>query len=861
MFKSGTKWIRADFHLHTRADKEFSFTGEDDRFISDYVEKLKKEDIKLGVITNHNKFDLGEYKALRKRAKRENITLFPGVELSVKEGANGIHCLIVFKEEDWINGKAETINQFLDEVFKGTDNREHANVRCNKDLIGTIKCLESYNKNYFILMAHIEQKNGFLEECNGGLIMSLSQSNEFKKSVLGFQKGRTRDKMLQLEEWMGYKLPYIEGSDCKSIEDIGKGEKSFVKIGSNYFDSLLLAFKDFKNRISLSKKNYNHGYIKSVEFKGGKLSGQRINFSPELNSLIGIRGSGKSSLIEAIRYALDMTPSKTDQKYKEEVVDNLLDSGGQLIIELRDSFNNNYKITKILGEASYVYNEKNEKINVTINSILQNPLYFGQKDLSNMDNGFELRLLNKLVGQKNQSFNTNLMQITDKLVNQINQLLSLHGEIDTLPDLKKQLNDIQHKIKIFEEKGLAKKLKKQVNFETEQRKINNVLKLINDFKEDVENLSNSRNFKELKKINNLKSIEMPKLFSKLKEEVYKVLNLKENIQEVTSVLGLSSKRVQEYSDEMKKRVNSLDEEFAEIRREINVPNLNPDDFSKLKMREEKIKETIEHVKKKDELKDKIEREIRMLENERNELLLDEFQVYKKEIEKINLNQDSLKLNIKFKGDKVDFLREIKQSFRGSGINQTAYKNISETYSDFVSLIIDILLDGSKQVSKLITDNQLFKLKEMIIENYNDLLNIRTQNKIEINYHGKPIEKHSIGQRASALILFILSQRENSLIIIDQPEDDLDNQVIYNEIITKIKIRKPSVQFIFATHNANIPVLGDSEQVVAVTHNENQITVKTGSIDDEKIQKRIVNIMEGGKEAFNKRTEIYNLWKM
>ncbi|RXA80850.1 ATP-binding protein, partial [Latilactobacillus sakei] len=160
----------------------------------------------------------------------------------------------------------------------------------------------------------------------------------------------------------------------------------------------------------------------------------------------------------------------------------------------------------------------------------------------------------------------------------------------------------------------------------------------------------------------------------------------------------------------------------------------------------------------------------------------------------------------------------------------------------------------------ISDTQLLKLKERVRTAYSKLINIRTNNKIEINYHGKPIAKHSIGQRASALVLFILSQKKNNLIIIDQPEDDLDNQVIYNEIITNVKSRKANVQFIFATHNANIPVLGDSEQIIAVSYDEKQIITEIGSIDKKKIQTKIVDIMEGGQEAFSKRTQIYNLWQ-
>ncbi|EAF7302203.1 ATP-binding protein, partial [Listeria monocytogenes] len=213
-----------------------------------------------------------------------------------------------------------------------------------------------------------------------------------------------------------------------------------------------------------------------------------------------------------------------------------------------------------------------------------------------------------------------------------------------------------------------------------------------------------------------------------------------------------------------------------------------------------------------------------------------------------------------KGNKESFLDKLKQSFKGSNINQSVYKNISEEHSDFAALIVDVLLEDSKITSNLVTEAQLSKVKEIIKENYSEQLKIRTPNQIEIKYHGKPLAKHSIGQRASALVLFILSQKDNNLIMIDQPEDDLDNQVIYNEIITKVKERKPEVQFIFATHNANIPVLGDSEQVIAVSYDEKQIIVKSGSIDNKDIQDKVVDIMEGGQEAFNKRTQIYNLWK-
>jgi ABC-type cobalamin/Fe3+-siderophores transport system ATPase subunit len=118
----------------------------------------------------------------------------------------------------------------------------------------------------------------------------------------------------------------------------------------------------------------------------------------------------------------------------------------------------------------------------------------------------------------------------------------------------------------------------------------------------------------------------------------------------------------------------------------------------------------------------------------------------------------------------------------------------------------------------------------------------------------------MGQRASALVLFILSQDENDVVIIDQPEDDIDNQVVYTEFIKKLKEKKVSTQFIFATHNANIPVLGDAERVIAANNIEGVMHIATGTIDSKESQQQIVDIMEGGYEAFKRRNTIYSSWE-
>ena len=131
----------------------------------------------------------------------------------------------------------------------------------------------------------------------------------------------------------------------------------------------------------------------------------------------------------------------------------------------------------------------------------------------------------------------------------------------------------------------------------------------------------------------------------------------------------------------------------------------------------------------------------------------------------------------------------------------------------------------------------------------------------MKYKGKDISRHSLGQRASALIVFLLARRENDLIIIDQPEDDIDNQSIYEDVIREINQLKGQVQFVFATHNPNIPVLGECENVFCCRFENDKIQIEHGSIDKPKIQKNIIEIMEGGKEAFEKRKRKYSQWKL
>ena len=299
---------------------------------------------------------------------------------------------------------------------------------------------------------------------------------------------------------------------------------------------------------------------------------------------------------------------------------------------------------------------------------------------------------------------------------------------------------------------------------------------------------------------------------------------------------------------LKERTNSLADEFAEIKREIKDETLDVDSFVKMTAELQKTKEKLKQLSEEASSKSKIEASFTKAIRERNDALLTTYNDYKAETDRINQNQTELRIEITFKGDREGFKSQLKNDFKGTGISDSKYQAISDAFTDYAAIIEDwIICDGNK-LKSIVTSGEYVKLEDKLRSQYEELLSRQVENKVDIYYHRKLLRQHSIGQRASALILFILTQDDNDIIFIDQPEDDLDNKVIYDEVITAITQKKPYMQFIFATHNANIPVLGDSERVLVVEFQETKIDVAQGNIDLDSTHKQIVDIMEGGKEA-------------
>lgn len=873
VFAEGAQWVRADFHLHTRADREFKYTGDDNFYNSNYVDALQKAGILLGVVTNHNKFDFDEFKALRKTARKACIALLPGVELSVDDGDNGIHTLVVFSDE-WLADGHDHINPFLNVAFAGKipAQYEQENGRSSLSLLETIKKLEGYNREFFLVFAHVEAPSGLWAELGGGRFSELGLNEFFRRRTLGFQKVRTYNKLQEkdkpcrtkvqqhLNDWYPAEL---EGSDPKCIDEIGHGRSGYLKLGELSFGAVKFALSDPAARVATEPPKHQASYIRSIHFDGGILDGQTLHFSCELNTLIGIRGSGKSSILEAVRYALDIQRGEKaqDTKYKDELIRHTLGSGGKVTLTACDVYGQEFTISRIFREAPNVYLGGKLQPGVSIReTVLRRPIYFGQKDLSSTGEGFETDLVEKLVGEKLRGLRDEI-EVQRQLVREAaRRWLKLSNTVEFKRDYETQLTDANFRLKKFVEYGVADRLQKRLGFQQDAEALARMMVRADNFIQALAQLI-AEHEDELRNTTSYVSRQNPEFFTAYYSEfsnlVAKVDQLKQIEQEARAIAGRLKTKEGEFEGARK----NLQEEFAQVERQLaqelqqtGMTAIQPDDFLAQQQRKTKAEQMLEALAKQESQQTSIRDALFAEIDQLNELWLREFNTIKAELDRVNSGHTALQIEADFKGDKEAAISFMQQLFKGSGIHATTQRFVMDGYRDFGGLLRGQVEGAVKAGST----PEVFE--KTFMQNLAELVCWQVPNRFVIRYRGKELKHHSLGQRASALLLYVLSQRQNDVIIIDQPEDDLDNQTIYDDVITLLREMKPHAQFIFATHNANFPVLGDAEQVHACQYQDERVAVQSGSIDARPVQEAIINIMEGGQEAFNRRKEVYNLWK-
>ncbi len=875
LFENGSVWLKADFHLHTSEDPlGIKYDGNPNEFFKSFLDKLEEQRINVGVITNHNNFYLDEFKELRKKALKREIFLLPGMELNVDDGRNGMHILIVFDYETWVDPRQNSnkIDKFIGQTFGLKQNKPGE--MTNDKLIGVIERLNKFDAGYFIILAHVDRDKGFFNATDREKREKVFYNSElFRKSVLGFQKVETRKSKDEILEFYVEHPPpaFVDGSDPKKIEEIGRNEKeTYIKIGAFNFDAVKYALLENRDRIKTTLPVIKNAYIKDISFVGGLLNNRTLHLNSNMNNLIGIRGSGKSTLLEALRYALDIPFAKEskDQEYKEKLVDNLLGSGGKIIVNILGEDGSNYKIEKIYNKKVEIFRGDTRLADLKVAGIID-ALYFGQKDLTEIgSSSFAGDLVEKFFGDKAEvkEVRESIFEKEQEIISTIHEKRNLKNSLKKRDDFREEKAKIELKLKNFKKFEVDEKLKKQVNFEQDRAKLGEIIEFL---EEAAQNLSavlneNSGNFDYYL---GYKSAENEKLFAQVTE------NLRAFRQKFDQIEGLLNKGNDDIEKlkEIEKRFREMDvrlqEEFAKIRREIDLPELKPDDYLTSTNRLSIVDATLFQLEKKSAKQKKLNDRLETLLDELQKLRCEGFESLKREIDRLNDKKLSLRIEMEFKGDKKSFEEFLGDNFRGTWLSARHRERICESYRDPVEIYRD-LFNSNSPIENILTGgtgdmengNLLLRFRERTDDILDTFLTFHVPHKVTLYYNDKELGNHSLGQRASAFIVFILTKRDHDLVIIDQPEDDLDNQSIYQDVIKGLTGLKQQAQFIFATHNPNIPVLGGCEQVIRCSFSDGTIEMKAGSIDCKEIQKEIIKVMEGGKEAFDKRKGIYELWK-
>lgn len=839
---------------------------DEDEYNEKILENCKKAKISVVGLADHG--DVVNSEKLRKVLQEGGITVFPGFEIA---SAEKIHMVCLFSE----NTSISQLERYLGKL----------------DISGGVlpskfSCLElskiiNDDLNGFWYAAHITGDNG---------ILKIGKMNHIWKSS-GLRAAQIPSTRINVDP--NYKniinnkdpqykrekeLAYINAKDISKPEEILDDEAScLVKMSKPSFDCFKKAFCDPVARVKLVsdlETNY-YSYIKNISINGGYLDGLNLDLSKHLNTLIGGRGTGKSTLIEIIRYALDLeAKSEYAKSSSKSIVEaNLGNEKGRVELTLvsNKQFGREFKVIKRYGEPVVIKNSDGTISNLSIEDIIPNIEIYGQNEILEIakDEDAKMKILNRFL-PNSKEHEVKISKLRNDLDRNKTELMDCLNKEDELESELLKLPALYEKKKSFIELGIEDKLKNIDIIKVEESNINNISNEIESYKVNLDGLNIELNeslikdtlnkdiFKDLDELikgynNSIKDIkkDIEKKYEELKESVELKITSWNNIKaNIDSDIESSVKKIHDMNGKTGKEIAT---EYENTLNEISL--IEP---KKL------IKE--ENHKKLEELKNQRRKLLEDRDTEKD-ILYDQL---RKTIKKINKKQlkNKVKINLRHNENRSQLTKYL-MGIPGLGAKSIDWVKKCDNLSikDFISDIrignpqfyekykgFGLTSSKAETILKL-NEEQLMELEVVDLLDIIDIqLNISKDNEMY-----KSLSSLSKGQQCTAILYLLLLDNKDPLIV-DQPEDNLDNSFIANNLVDVLRDNKIKRQFIFATHNANIPVFGDSECICVMEEVDGEGVLKDdniGSIDDENISISVVNTLEGGKTAFNIRKEKYN----
>lgn len=909
----GNRWYKCDFHLHTKASKCF----QDKEVTPDqWVDEAIKKGLHCVAITDHN--TAAGISAIQEAAKGKNLTVFPAVEITCD--TSKVHLLILFD----VDKSHSDVEDFLRACDIKRIDFGNQNTSTEKSIFDVLEIAKK--QNGIVIPAHIDEFNGlekisennlkkFYErhEINAVHIVHGNFLNaEFSEADLGKYLAEHYKKSINAITIANWKRPVTLAFEYKKAlltfsdnphEDKnpehglwGIGRRyTWIKMAKNpSLESLKQAFLFPESRVRNCFESPDFPYrtpdlwIKSIEVKNTRITDKDnplvIEFCPQLNTIVGGRGSGKSSILKFIRGVFnrisnlhDLGELENDHKSFYKLHDTKKDKDGVLfkdtVIEIRfvrrdteykitalqDTNKQNVKIEFLNGEGDWQENNDNGFIELfEFEHFSQKQIY----EIAKKPNALRDIIDNAIGGMNN--LKNKKEEIRRKFLEKCARIRTLEQATSDRERLLTRFKDNQNRLNLYNKK--YKILKQKQTFSEQEIQINKFKKMILNKKIIMENTLKEFtppfliDNKELK----FDDVELQSLSN---ETISKL----ENIRNQLESLKIQVENIElDYSSEISKSWwNELKIECEnKAIQEIGETDFNIQQVDSLFQVTGEISQRLIQI---DNIKENL-----LVEQDEKRQLADEYMNVLKEITKSRqefvarvLNETNVKIKIVSFRNKVDFEQQLRTileretSFESDVEHLVSLcfvegkvENNMEKFRDAISKIqhgetVDKIGGHFKKLISNLNPAQLDEIELLMPED-----EIKVEYKPVGSTSFKPLSTASDGQKTTAILTFILSHGDTPLIL-DQPEDDLDNKLIYELIVERLKKAKESRQLIVVTHNANIPVNADAECVISMNSTSEKIKVfKTGSVDSLDIQEEICTIMEGGKEAFQRRSERY-----
>ncbi|MCJ0980476.1 AAA family ATPase [Rhodococcus sp. ARC_M12] len=865
MTSDGAHWVRAALQVNPyayegrNAPKNF-FANEED-YNEALLNECQVQQISLIAITDH--WCVDSARGLVDAAAARGIVALPGFEANSSEG---IHVLVIFEADTDFSAVNAAIGACGGSpgCDNGTVGASYAVIMEKMTAIGALP-----------VPAHVNVKPaGMLTTRSGQPLATMIKHPDLHAIGITPTTEETRDQQAVVGGTglfeRTHPLAVIHADDVMGPRQLRTdGSSSWFKVSTSSLMSLKLAVRTPETRVSLTDPAVApRPVIRSVSWVGGYLDGVKIPISADLTALIGGRGAGKSTVIESIRYALGIDAisrqMKTDHK---NMVDNVLHAGTIVRLEV-DSVTpttQRFTIEREVPHPPVVLDSGGKRTKLTPQDAIGPVEIFGQHELAELagDSTSVAELVRRFDGSS--SGDADLARALVKLQNNREDLkraedseLELEGELAQVGRLEEQVSH-------YEQTDVPAKLAGQQRLAQDQAIFKEGKARVDAARHHYDTFLHAQEVRDLAApIDDIERAPQVARLQRVEAAITQLhLKLAELHAQATQAISAADAEIEAARQEWEAATADELAGYGEVLRELNEKGLQPDKYvatkaelTELRTSKPRLDAQHEEIRKLLAQRDALLGELRTHETRRTEQLQTAVRAANEAtggvvvVRPVPTSDRSSILDV-IKNHTSNQRTQITAAVNAADFSPKALSTAIRTGADALA---DFDIRGA-QAAGLATAGEALarELEELSVD-----LAVEVKLKIDGSSGLRTMDQLSKGQRATALLLLLLGA-SNAPLIIDQPEDDLDNNFVYKGIVRNLRILKGKRQVITSTHNANVPVLGDAELIIALegdgTHGKPS-EGGIGSLDDKTIRALAENILEGGPAAFNARHHLY-----